>query len=900
MLLAPVAVLLLGPAFMALRHSADVLSSSSSAVRRRESVAATLRFLAVAALVCAMAGPRLPGAPTTVHTIFLADVSESMADRAAARRVLESHFRALPPRSPRAVAIFGNDASIELDFASAPTGEDDLPDLDRPRKNPDRSRTDIGAAVSFAASQFPDEAKARLIVLVSDGRDNAGGGMPAAMAARLRGARLCCAPVDLAGTVDARIESLAVPARVRRGAAIPVDVAVRGDGTIRGRVLLFREGAERSDPIAAAPFDLRAAGWTSVRLLDRNPPDGVASYIAKLDAPGDAFLGNNEARGAAFVEPARRAAAICEADSPLWKLLSEAVDNLGVEIRRLRPRDVPPDPAGLRRYDILLLDGLPLKVMREEQWRAISEFVSSLGGGLLAFGGPEAFGAGLHPRDGWLERALPVLMEPEDDRVVHYIFLLDASRSMAEPTPRGPKIEVAAEALIEAMRGSQERDIATVIAFSGDARVVVDGEPLSRMVSIEEKIMRISTRANTDILKALSEAKARSEGRPADRKIVLLISDGRPEGVPPQEKELMPAAESIREAGCILSTFLIGDDERGAELMAQIAERGGGRAYRTGDVARLREDLKADIERLLKDKYVREGTFRPKIGTPHPAVAPAGPWPDLTWRNRTGVKPDAITAINTGGKRPDPILALAHSGRGRSAALCFPLSGDVGARFIAPEGPWRGGGAVLAGLIEWLLGGGEDRYATAAAEIAGDGMVRLRVESATPEGLPRNFLNIRAVVSDGSDPEGGGASVRLPLEQTGPGRYEACLPRLHLGTYVALIEDEGGAATGGTEDDGPSAAGSGRREMTRLLFSVPYSQEYAALGADRDYLRRLADAGGGRLVETPADLLETYREMAAPSGYTDLRPHLAAAAIAILLIELAMSAFFSAAGSPSR
>ncbi|MCX7804020.1 MAG: VWA domain-containing protein [Planctomycetota bacterium] len=882
--LAPAALFLLGPAFRALRGAAPADAGSSPRIlagRRREIASAMLRLLAVAALICALAGPELSGAPTEVHTVFLVDVSESMADRSATRRVLESLFRVLPSSSPCAVAIFGGDASLEADFGDIRPGADLPLDLERPRKNPDRRRTDIGAAISFAAAQFPDAAKARLIVLVGDGRDNAGGGVLEARAARLRGARLCCAPVDMAGAVDVRIESLAVPARARRGAAIPVDVVVRSDGPARGRALLFREGAERSDPIAAAPFELRAAGWTSVRFRDRNPPAGVAGYVARLDVPSDAFLGNNDARGATLVAPARRAAVVCESDSPLWKQLADQAGSLGIEIRHLRPRDVPPDPAALRRHDIVLLDGLPLRAMRDEQWRAICEFVRNMGGGLLATGGPDAFGAGGHLKDGLLEQALPVLMEPEDDRVIHYIFILDASRSMAEPTPRGPKIEVAAEAVLDAMRGLRERDIVTVIAFSGDARVIVDGEPLSRMASIEEKVRGIVTRANTDILKALVEARARSGSRPADRKIALLISDGRPEGVPPQEKDLPPVAESMREAGCILSTFLIGDDERGAELMAEMAGRGGGRAYRTGDVTRLREDLKADIERLSRDKYVREGAFRPAISAPHPAVLPAGPWPELAWRNRTGRRPDAITVVDTGGKRPDPVLALAHVGRGRSAVLCFPFSGEAGARFFTPEGPWRGGGMVLAGLIGWLLGGDEDPGITATAENIGDGIVRLRVDAATPEGLPGNFLKLRAAVSGGREADGGGLPLRVQLQQTGPGRYEAELPRLPQGTYMALIEDDGG----------------GQRALSRQLFSVPCSPEYAALGADRDHLRRLADAGGGRLVEMPSDLAEVYREMAAPSGSADIRPFLAAASILFLLIELAIGAIGAAAGS---
>jgi hypothetical protein len=103
------------------------------------------------------------------------------------------------------------------------------------------------------------------------------------------------------------------------------------------------------------------------------------------------------------------------------------------------------------------------------------------------------------------------------------------------------------------------------------------------------------------------------------------------------------------------------------------------------------------------------------------------------------------------------------------------------------------------------------------------------------EGNYRNFLNLTAIVAD---PKGGSQTVRL--EQTGPGRYEARFPTTEVGTYMVNVQE---IAEGRVR--GAAVAGA----------SVSYSPEFSEPEPNLNLLRRLAEAGGGKLLDTriPAD-----------------------------------------------
>jgi len=80
--------------------------------------------------------------------------------------------------------------------------------------------------------------------------------------------------------------------------------------------------------------------------------------------------------------------------------------------------------------------------------------------------------------------------------------------------------------------------------------------------------------------------------------------------------------------------------------------------------------------------------------------------------------------------------------------------------------------------------------------------------------------------------------VDVALVQTGPGRYEAKFPTKEVGAYLLnLTETRGGKLVGSQV----------------LGASVNYSPEFNAAEPNLDLLRRLAEAGGGKVLDMAVD-----------------------------------------------
>jgi hypothetical protein len=113
---------------------------------------------------------------------------------------------------------------------------------------------------------------------------------------------------------------------------------------------------------------------------------------------------------------------------------------------------------------------------------------------------------------------------------------------------------------------------------------------------------------------------------------------------------------------------------------------------------------------------------------------------------------------------------------------------------------------------------------------SGQGVIN--VEALDEKGNYRDFLDLQATVVS---PKGERLNVRL--EQTGPGHYEAKFPTKEVGAYLLnLMQVENGRPVAGQV----------------VGASVNYSPEFAAGEPNVNLMRRIADAGGGRVLD-PGD-----------------------------------------------
>jgi hypothetical protein len=178
----------------------------------------------------------------------------------------------------------------------------------------------------------------------------------------------------------------------------------------------------------------------------------------------------------------------------------------------------------------------------------------------------------------------------------------------------------------------------------------------------------------------------------------------------------------------------------------------------------------------------------------------------------------------------DPLLAHWQIGLGRSLAF----TSDAKARWAREWLGWERYRQFWTQAAQWSLRRLENADFTADLELEkGEG--RLAVEAVDEQGNYRNFLQLRALVISPK-----GERQTIALEQTGPGRYEARFPTREVGAYTLHVIEW--------------SAGQPRGSLV-LGASVNYSPEFAASAPNLALLRRLAEYGGGKILDprNPAD-----------------------------------------------
>ena len=143
---------------------------------------------------------------------------------------------------------------------------------------------------------------------------------------------------------------------------------------------------------------------------------------------------------------------------------------------------------------------------------------------------------------------------------------------------------------------------------------------------------------------------------------------------------------------------------------------------------------------------------------------------------------------------------------------------------------WTGASTASSGprSAQWSMRRLENAdFTTEVAVDKGEGLIS--VEALDEQGNYRNFLNLQAIVVS---PKGERQTVRL--EQTGPGHYEARFPTKEVGAYLLNLMDIKDGQVRGSQVIGAS---------------VNYSPEFNAPEPNLNLLRRIAETGGGKLLD---------------------------------------------------
>lgn len=791
--------------------------------RTRRVTALVLKTLSFVAITLALAEPTLTVPQTKMAVAVLVDTSSSVSPQDLARaskfaaaldKARGRHWvRVLPfARSVRDVTS-GEDRGLHLEPTAGEAGR----------------ATDLETGVQDAISSLPAGLVPR-IVLLSDGKENAGSIARAAWQAQRLGI-----PIDtvaLAGRPQPalRLESVTVPTVAFTGEQFPVDLNIVSPANAAGSVQIGAEGKLLgSNPVKLEP------GENQVRVHASLSAAGALSLTGAIQANG---LGEIRFERAVTL---RRA-----------KVLFISQDPPGTETHLLQTlaaaqfdvdRTADPAHGTLAAYQLVVLNNIDLEALPAERKDEIEKFVQQ-GGGLLVIGGERNVYAENKKVEDALDRTLPAkLAPPRSPEGTAVVLIIDKSSSM-----EGKKIELARQAAIGVVENLRPIDEVGVLIFDNSFQWDVPMRPVQDKALIKRLISGIIPDGGTQIAPALAEAYRKVLPTHATFKHIVLLTDGISE-----EGDSLDLSKEASSQHVTISTVGLGQDVNRAYL-EKVASVAGGKSYFLNDPAGLEQIVLKDVMEHTGSTAV-EKTLRPFIAKNTEILngVDINTAPPLKGYVRFISKPTADTILKV--DEEDPLLARWQYGLGRAVVF----TSDAKSRWAADWVTWRGFDKLWTNTFRDLLphtasGEAKADYHSASGDLVvtyhlGDG-------AEDPSKPPEIFV---------LGPNG--FRHPLPITKLGAKSYRGTV---HVGELQGLFRvrplDES-------------------RAFPEVGFYQP-EQELLDYGSNEFLLRSVAQYTGGRFNPEPKQVFDSGGR--SESSVLRLWPALLAFAIALNLAELLM------------
>ncbi len=545
----------------------------------------------------------------------------------------------------------------------------------------------LAAALEAAARCIPEGAPGS-ITLLTDGlaTDRHHGDVLVGLEARGIPVHVVPLPATRHAPVIASI-STQEALRVGAEGEIVVDVVGQGElvqvGLTVDGVEIGVEGARIADDRGVARFryEPKTPGFGRVRARIV-ASEGVNGRQDPPPPPLDSLLA---------VQPPMRMLYLGDRIDGAKEKLGELVGG-GIVFDAWRPSDNVAFP-DLARYDGVVLDDMPAKILGSEAQRAITNAVTERGLGLFASGGEAAFGPGGY-HDSEIAKILPVSAQQKEEKrdpSTTLVLVVDTSGSMT-----GERIQLAKEVARLAMSRLLPHDKVGIVEFYGAKRWAAPIQPASNTIDLSRAINRMDAGGGTVILPAIEEAFYAMQNVQTRYKHVLVLTDG---GV--ENGAFEPLLRRMADEGITTSTVLIGP-EANSEFLVDLANWGKGRFYSVPDRFNLPEILFKQPTSSRLPAY-KPGSFA--------VTAHGGPGffgavdrsaiPNIAGYADTAARPGAEVLLEAESEHA-PLLATWQFGLGRVTAFMTEPVGPGTA-------PWRdfpGYGALLRRILERTAGDG--------------------------------------------------------------------------------------------------------------------------------------------------------------------------------------------------
>ncbi len=833
--------------------------------RGRAWAALSLRCLIALLVIFSLAGAQSVHGGDELAVVFLVDVSDSVpeAERERALAFVAESLAAMGPDDQAALVVFGADALVERPMTgggpatllgtgpSAGSGREALGEI---ASIPHTHQTDLERAIRLGMALFPAGAARRLVIL-SDGRPTLGEAERAVRLARAQGIQVDVVPLlfPLAESRrEVRLSKLDAPGRVHQGEEFTLSVTAQATtGTEAVLTVLAGEKVVAQKQVHLNP------GFNTFAIPLTADVPGFTSFQAYLTPAIDTYPQNNALSAFTLVEGPPRVLLVV-ADPVEGDYLQAAWQAAGWEVGVSLAGALASDPASLAEYAAVVLVDTPAQSLSHRAMEALQSYVRDLGGGLVAVGGPHAYGVG-----GWydtpLEEALPVEMTIHDQErfpPMAIVVVIDKSGSMAVQEGGVQKIRLAGEAAARVAELITNLDEITVIAFDDRPADVIGPLPGSQREEVIERVIRLQAGGGGIYVRESLQTALRylADSDKSVRHIILLADGSDSEH---QEGVRKLVKEKIAAQNITLSTVAIGAGQD-LRFLEEIAALGNGRYHFTDQAANL-PLIFAEETQLAMRSYVVEEPFYPQQTSVSPILAGIEAVPPLAGYVATTPKRAAQVVLST--HQNDPLLAVWQYGLGRAAAWTSDATGRWAQRWVA----WDGFSRFWVQAVRWTVVERGDMPVEVTVALEGE-RAHITVDAVDENGAFVNGLEASLSVV-GPD----GEARQVKLTQTAPGRYEGGFVPQAEGAYLMRLT---GALKG--------------KEAVALTtgWVMDYSPEYAALEGDPAYLMRLAELGGGTVLENPAEAF--VHDLAGVGVRRDLWPYLLGLAAVLLPFDVGL------------
>ena len=765
----------------------------------RRHVSTALRLLILVLLVFGVAGLQWKRPQEGMNTFFLLDRSDSVpsGQQEQARATANRWARDKREEDRAGFLVFGTDAALETTATEVAAAE-------KIQAVVGADRTDIAGAIRLGTAAFPENGQKRL-VLFSDGNENVGDAIAALVTARPLGVTLDVVPLGVERGGDVSVQRLVIPPNLKKGQTFEAKIFATSDKAQEAVVRLYR-----NDRLLGEQKVGLEAGKNLFSFPQTLEEPGFYSYQVQVEVQGDTVAQNNRASGFANVRGDPRVLLV-SSDPNQDATLAAALRSANLDVRAGDLGSMPSTLAELQSYDALFLSNVSAGDLGPDLMRLVESGVRDFGIGLVCIGGDNSFAAGGY-RNTPLEAALPLDMELSSKKVLPSGALVLVMHGMEF----GNGNQVSRDIAIAALDSLGPQDEMGVLLWDGTERWLFELQKVGTKTPLARQIAGMNQGDLPSFQGLMQLGHDALKKSTANLKHMIVFSDGDPNA---------PADSLMKDLAGLkvtVSTVMIGGHVQ-PTTMEKMAGLGNGRFYDVKSPSQLPQIFIKEAAVILKSAIFEE-PFRPQLVAASELTRGIGSseFPTLRGYVATTAKPRAEVPMVS--EKGDPLLAHWQFGLGRSVAF----TSDAKSRWAQDWLGWGKYRQFWTQVAKWALRRVDAAEFNTQVSVE-NGQGQISVEAVDREGNFRNFLRLRTSVVSPR-----GVRQDVVLEQAGPGRYEARFDTREVGSYLLNLQD--------LDEQG------NLRGSQVLGASVNYSPEFDAAEPNLPLLRRLAELGGGRVL----------------------------------------------------